>query len=773
MEADVARLAGELAALDELGGRSQAPRAAPAREAPPAHTGGGAAPRLRLRVSPRYARVSGRLLGLHRSSTFRAKRRAGAYAASEGRFRQRGYREALQAPPAAAPGEAEREDQAWRTLLAWDRGEQHPVEYATRAGGPGARLRVRLWGPREALDRWSSWCEWGEAHVFGGTLRGASPTEPYPVLVPSKGRADSAHLNWQAAHCFGERPEAPRPAPRGPSVVRSPAPLVVAVVEPSESAAYRRRWPGLLLMVLPEGGLGPSFARWAAQRVCSAMREERPGGDLEALQRLPCCWLCDDNVMCFYRMEALPGAGPGRSGGAKRRRCAGGPMFAEAFRAVQAQAAASNSAVSGFLRDDGTASDKGRAWTTRSSSVFKVVLLNLVELARLRVEYVWQLQVFEDVCLNTQVRDRGGQLLKSMTYCYRAAADAKGGCEAIRAKRAASQRLTRIEDLLPATALEALPEPARAAVLQVHRWVSLGEARSQRLEQRRGEPTPAAVAGRRPGGVAAASASAAADPAAPAAGAAKTGARRRGGAGAMAAKAATAMDKAPGRGGSHTAQPPPCDRGRRGPASPLLQALRARLAMRRGHGQAAAEAAVAAEAAAAAEAVAVEAAVAAEAEEAAPEVVAAAEAAAAADAEEAAEATEAAVAVDTAAAAVEVSDDEATEAAAAEVAAAEATEAAAAEAAAAEVAAAEVAVAAKIAAAAAKEAATEAPCTERLLDLLAASGADPLVALPSPGAGSATVPGHGQGPAGRSGARPVWRRPLAGGGGARLALDLE
>ena len=370
------------------------------------------------------------------------------YTHTWGQFKQDGFRQALQTPPDTEAASLREVD-----LIAWE-GKQ-PVTYALRDGSREP-LRLTFWATQESLNSLSEWCQW-----FGSGSSTSLPQHPYPVLIPSKGRAKAAHLNWRAPHCFGPV------AFQSDGQRQSPSALVVAVVEPSEAKEYREAWPDLPLLVLPENDMGPAFVRWCIQKVSSAFRMEQ-SHELGALQQMQYCWLVDDSITSFYRLNPLsdrslqeederlqsrgivvPATSLSKPAGRKSERRCHGAMFAEAMLAVQQQASQGTCAICGFLRDDGTAPMKSAQWALDSTSVFKVVLLNLVELAKLQVEYLPQLHLFEDVCLNVQARNSGGRILKCMSYCYWADNKTFGGCAEQRAQKAAAPRcvLDRIEGL--------------------------------------------------------------------------------------------------------------------------------------------------------------------------------------------------------------------------------------------------------------------------------------------------------------------------------------
>ena len=359
------------------------------------------------------------------------------YTHTWGQFKQDGFRQALQTPPDTEAASLKEVD-----LIAWE-GKQ-PVTYALRDGSREP-LRLTFWATQESVNSLSDWCKWFESST-------SLPQHPYPVLIPSKGRAKAAHLNWRAPHCFGPA------AFQSDGQRQSPSALVVAVVEPSEAKEYREAWADLPLLVLPENDMGPAFVRWCIQKVSSAFRMEQCH-ELGALQQMRYCWLVDDSITSFYRLNPLsdqslqeederlqsrgivvPATSLSKPAGRKSERRCHGAMFAEAMLAVQQQASQGTCAICGFLRDDGTAPMKSAQWALDSTSVFKVVLLNLVELAKLQVEYLPQLHLFEDVCLNVQARNSGGRILKCLRYCYWADNKTFGGCAEQRAQKAAAPR---------------------------------------------------------------------------------------------------------------------------------------------------------------------------------------------------------------------------------------------------------------------------------------------------------------------------------------------
>lgn len=440
-------------------------------------------PLAKVRVSPRYGKVSSRLMCMHRSKQLNRKiipheSTAGKYLQSENKREMQNLPAAFQEPVALSS----------RRILVWDRQTDKPLMHKTESG---RRLRValKLSGPAEAIDVFIRWCERGEAHI--ANLDFGEPALPFPVFIPSSGRANEAHLNWSAPHCFG-----PVTTAGGEGL----APVVLVVVEPCDFEAYRKAWPQSMILTLPEDGLGIAFSRWTVQRLCEGFREEVTRDQSGTLRGLRFCWMCDDNITCFYRLDHLHKSllHKGRRllatpKGRKRVRNTNGAMFAEAFCAVQQKARASDFAISGFLRDDGTASTKRWDWQLNNQSVYKVLLLNVRQLTNLGVEYLPQLKMFEDVCINTMARNAGGRVLKAMKYCYWADNKSIGGCSSQRSFLATLERPTEVNDIISASLFQQLPDESRKAVCQVAAWVRRDEIKSnQKAELEKMESNPKA-----------------------------------------------------------------------------------------------------------------------------------------------------------------------------------------------------------------------------------------------------------------------------------------
>ncbi len=434
-----------------------------------------------LHVSPRYGKINAKLLGIQRTRNMKQKIAEGRYLHTMGMFKQDKYRKAMQTPCETTGMTLGK----W-TLVAWDRrvgpGGQ-PVTFQRPDASTGT-LRLSLWCLESSAECLFSWCWWFGQRGQVSQKNAWIAECPYPVFIPSKGRAKDAHLNWRAAHCFGDEAFDAKIT----SEADSPNAFVIAVVEPAEASAYREAWPEMPLIVLPENDMGPAFVRWCVQKLCTSFRAETEtgSGEFGPLQHMQYCWLIDDSITSFYSLEQLSEkmleeeqnrikercsqvAGPvavvtskpalSRPMGRRTERCGEGAMFAKALLTVQK--AANAYAICGFLRDDGTAPMKSAQWSLDSTSVFKVVLLNLVQLFQYQVEYVPQLRLFEDVCLNVQARNSGAHILKCMTYCYRADNKHFGGCAAERASKAAAAHCTTLEDLISPEAFLALPPAAK------------------------------------------------------------------------------------------------------------------------------------------------------------------------------------------------------------------------------------------------------------------------------------------------------------------------
>ena len=296
--------------------------------------------------------------------------------------------------------------------------------------------------------------------------RGYSFDRVYPVFVPTRRRALTAHLNWEASHVFGRS--------------HSDPPLVIGVIEPGDVDPYTTQWPELLFMVLPEDNLGPGFMRFAIQSV--ATRATIPKTQCPEILKaktfkLPYFWMVDDTVSSVYRLQELSEAtvtalnvhNQGRVRVLKQR-VGVQRGFLNAMLTMQGHSMVRNCAITGMLRDDGTACCKKMSWKSDTPSCHKLVLCNTEELTRLGVFYEPGLRLFEDVHLPLRVLEAGGRTLKTLAYAYRASHRVTGGAEEVRQ----CGRITNDRIMSPATFIS-LPPERKESVLNVMRWAQRRE----------------------------------------------------------------------------------------------------------------------------------------------------------------------------------------------------------------------------------------------------------------------------------------------------------
>jgi len=162
-------------------------------------------------------------------------------------------------------------------------------------------FRVRLSGPRVQIENWAATAKKFESLSMSADAPSTSMTSvPFPVFVPSQGQAKKAHLNWEAPHVFGMPTQ---------DMIPGSWPVVVVVIEPDEEEDYRKVWPGVLFLVLPKKNRGPSYARWIIQRICTkafewkAVNQKR--SRMGPVRQLPWCWICDDNLISFFRLKTI------------------------------------------------------------------------------------------------------------------------------------------------------------------------------------------------------------------------------------------------------------------------------------------------------------------------------------------------------------------------------------------------------------------------------------------------------------------------------------
>ena len=306
-------------------------------------------------------------------------------------------------------------------------------------------------------------------------------TTPYPVFILSKGRPREACLNWETSHVFGTISEHHRRWP-----------VVVVVVEPREEEAYREVWPNALMMTLPENGLGPGYARWIVQMVCThsveCMTMTYDSGRTKSWtesRRLPFVWVADDLVSSFYELKR-PVDLRSKTRRTVRSAPKNTPMFREAMLRVQRHPELLRMGLCGFLRDDGTAVCKKSQWTFGEGalSLYKVVLLNIKVLHENNLQYIRYLKKYEDIALNHQVIEHlSVDLMKCQQFCFRASHKRGGGCQGARrdvqGQEAARAAKTLRTELIPARRWERLSPKDQDTVQKVLKWVNGKESSSQ------------------------------------------------------------------------------------------------------------------------------------------------------------------------------------------------------------------------------------------------------------------------------------------------------
>lgn len=417
----------------------------------------------KLHPSGRYCHVDRRVMGWGSSSTQMEKIRSGKYSETRGHYPEAELASTMrQAPPQGDGDGIELESQV---LAAFD--EQCEL------------FRTRLTGPPSLMRNWEATCKRFEQ--LHREVK-ADMRVPFPVFIPSRGRPEKAHLNWEAEHVFGKP---------GPDIPAGSWPVVCVVVEPHEEAEYRRVWSNILMLVLPESSRGPGYARWVVQHVCTRAFVAVPGRSIDPLsagtqlRRLGRIWIADDTLTMMYRLDFMEISledSQGRFARPRRlknRVVGDGPIFWEAMLAVQRHPFLPRAAVAGFLRDDGTAVCKRNEWKQDEMALYKIVLLNLMELCNLGVKYLPDLQMYEDICLNHDVLSKGGRTLKCQCYGFRAVHPRKGGCLQQRRSKHEKPERTRLKDLVKISAFKSLEKSRRHAVKQLLEWVRDKEQKFQ------------------------------------------------------------------------------------------------------------------------------------------------------------------------------------------------------------------------------------------------------------------------------------------------------
>ncbi|CAJ1380597.1 unnamed protein product [Effrenium voratum] len=413
----------------------------------------GASKLRRLHPSARYCHVDRRVMGWGSSTTHKAKIAAGTYADTIGHFPEAELAAQMRTPP-PLPKDGE---VALQGCLLAAIGDDNK-----------ALFHARLIGPQNEVLNWEATCRRCERVSLARKTDKQAPQVPYPVFIPTCGRPEKAHLNWQAAHVFGCQQE----------TALGLQPVVCMVVEPEEEERYRAFWPSSLMLILPESNRGPGYARWVVQRVCtrSYVVGDSNCGDRheDNLRRLYRIWIADDTLTMFYRLALMDKyVGCGRLQRPKRmkhRVASKGQMFLEALLAIQRHPFSTRAAVAGFLRDDGTAVCKRNDWKLDEMALYKIVLLDLPELWRLGIEYMPQLRMYEDICLNHDVLSKGGRTLKCQCYGFRAVHAKKGGCLEQRHGRHKSGQ-TRLKDLVKKSEFGSVAKDRQKAVRELLQWV--------------------------------------------------------------------------------------------------------------------------------------------------------------------------------------------------------------------------------------------------------------------------------------------------------------
>jgi len=428
-----------------------------------------------LVISTRYADVDRGNVNWHQSSNMNSKVAAGVYD-WHGKYSQKFYQEAMRTP--SIPDVCDL-TLASRTLCCFGQESNEPTFCAL------------LTGPENLVQNWEATCEY-----FQKKLHPAGEPFACPVFIPTRSRCEKAHLNYEADHVFGKIIK------KGGKGSNGRVPVVCAVVEPHQEEEYRNMWPFILTLVLPESGRGPGFARWAIQQVCGHAWVKY--GSRWRPRRLPFAWLVDDSISMFYKMTALADGGKamqreklrsglyveGKSRQIKQREAPeGAPMFHDAMVAMQRHSFMPRSAVSGFLREDGTAVCKKLEWKSDEMALYKIVLLNVRVLKRLRVEYQKDIKMYEDICLTHQVLREGGHTLKCQGYAFCAAHSKSGGAAASRLDKKQGKASesrgkeglsgTLMKDIISPLALGRLEKSQQEAVAEILSWVRKRERSSK------------------------------------------------------------------------------------------------------------------------------------------------------------------------------------------------------------------------------------------------------------------------------------------------------
>lgn len=410
----------------------------------------------KLRISPRYSAAERTVENFHGSTTYRGKADAGLYESTSGQYSQAQFIRDMSRSGVE------------------DRGDPHTtcelvVFHSSSNASPNGKeqFRVVLDGPAQKIDNFVA-----TAKMFATTAFGKARANLFPVFVPSCGRPEKAHLNYEADHVFGCLG----------AYGQALQPVICVVVEPRDKEAYRHLWPQALLMTLPHNGQGAGFTRWAIQKVCTLSYYQ--DGQQWVRTRFPFVWVCDDSLTSFYRLDPLSTRKETFFDKAKKeRQTLRVPVtFREAFLDVQKHPFLERAAISGFLRDDGTAVCKSSSYKSDELSIYKVVLLNLWKLKSLGIQYEYGLRRFEDICINADIQDAPeGRTLKCQTYCYRALLFGSGGCAKERKRKLSSGQMT-LDDMIAPQIFSRLSTKRQQAIRRLHKWAVGKENQYQGFE---------------------------------------------------------------------------------------------------------------------------------------------------------------------------------------------------------------------------------------------------------------------------------------------------
>ena len=208
---------------------------------------------------------------------------------------------------------------------------------------------------------------------FGtGRARGASKLDP--IFIVTNRPPAFIQANFEAGHALG-RDAMP--------------PLIFLVVPFGTAASYRQYWCHHLILELPDQGdtvAGVGFSRYVVQMFCTEAYDDTTSWHYAF------CHIFDDSITSFYSMEKLTvieaqqrNIFNGEACRVLHKRVEEPRAFAKALMYMQTRPQMLQSALGGFLRDDGTATCKIKEFHVNSIHIYKVQYLNIRVLARLQV----------------------------------------------------------------------------------------------------------------------------------------------------------------------------------------------------------------------------------------------------------------------------------------------------------------------------------------------------------------------------------------------------